>query len=1341
MEGDGGVSVSDLVERHTGSRTNLQAVPQAEISQPEVRPDDPHRHHAAPEQAQHSSSAFPAGPAADVAPETPRSGRRRAADEDSRPSLAAAFSGASTGRRAKPESDAMASDLIADTRDPMADTTIEPPRTTGRRARADERRDSGPDELGQAAQSEGRRSEGRRSRRAAQDTGSRHVSADPIPQEHRAAHDEVRHAPIRPPAADMPAGRHKGTDSGPMNRPVPADNRRHSAAVGDSGHQVATPRSARGPAQDPAEITQASGQRPISDRAAGPSPRQEFADSGPAHRDAQSLAEITHVPGSTPARGTAHRDATAAQHDSEPVIAEISRRHNETGPRPDAGPIPTGTVHSGPAHRPVDDRRGSGPRALPGRQAPADGPIGPVGQDSGPHTLHHGPGRPDLAVGPRAIPGQPPVSPGRTGSHPSGPINRMPATGEHPVRTGPARPAGRPTDGVNGAQGGPAPLDDAQSLPGHVSRPVLPPVPQARPGGAPGQRPAPGPNGQRPGEPTYGQRPIPDDQRQAGTDPQRGPRTGAHPVPGDSIRGNGPTFLDEGRPGSQPVRTGTQPVDQSGRIAPPRPGPPTPGDPARTGTHPMSGARQPTPGDPIHPGAQPIRTGSQPVALPGPPVPGANRPVTGAYPMPGRQGAQPMPGDQVRAGTQPVDHPGPRPGPRPPGDPSRTGAVPIPQVTGQRPIPGPARPGIADRLDLPRIPRQLPPGQSSMPPTPPIEDAETGDTAQSSAPRVALTPPPSASKAEIMGLTTEMEAIGEATQKRRRVDETLARFSKVHDDLKAEEKARKSKLSKLNPWAASDAALDDHLDELAMVPGEAVPVPVDASTDDEPSTRLQEKKTRKQTQTTLYAKVFAGTMAALVFVASGIGWGFKKWANDGIDHVRALDPNSQFILDAEGQRGDENFLLVGSDTREGATNEDGVGDANAVAGARSDTMMVAHIPADRSRVVVVSFPRDLEITRPRCERFDPKSNTYTGEQVPGQKVTKMNTAYEVGGPLCVTQVVQAISGLSITRFVGIDFNGFKGMVDAVDGVTVCVEKPMYDTFMKKWVVKDAGKAVELRGDQALDFVRARHVRGDPTSDYGRIIRQQRFLSSLLRKAMSGQVLLDPGKLTGFVSSFADATFGDNIDLDALMKLGQSMQGIEAGRVTFITIPTVGIENKNGNEELLKEPKDALFRAIRNNQPLPGEAPAPSNSTPPTAGSQQALPQSAPLRQQPQPVDPKTVKIQVLNGGNSTGGIAKRTADKLTGHGFTVVAVNPTSAVPKTVVRYGKGKEAAAQTLASSVPGAALEEDPATTGAVVLIIGPEFKGEIVAPTGSVAPPAAEKLPANLSTVNGGDVTCA
>ncbi|MGW3961974.1 LCP family protein [Amycolatopsis sp. NPDC005003] len=442
-------------------------------------------------------------------------------------------------------------------------------------------------------------------------------------------------------------------------------------------------------------------------------------------------------------------------------------------------------------------------------------------------------------------------------------------------------------------------------------------------------------------------------------------------------------------------------------------------------------------------------------------------------------------------------------------------------------------------------------------------------------------------------MTDEMEAIDEATQYRRKIDHTLARFSAAHDEMEAEEAKRRERRERLSPTSL----LESTRTALQRVVTTA-PSAEEARAEAE-QTRLREKKRRSA----LAGRIAAAVVAGLVFLGVGGAWGAQTYFDAKFTQVSALDENSSDIQDAEAQANDENFLMVGSDTRDGASAEEGLGTADTVSGARSDTVMVAHIPADRKRVVVTSFPRDLEIDRPDCQRWDPAQNKTTNQVSPRQKIAKLNTAYAVGGPPCVTKVIQQITGLRINHFVGIDFNGFKEMVDAVHGVTVHVDKPIDDEILGK-VLMQTGD-VTISGDQALNFVRARHVKADVSkSDYDRIKRQQAFIGALLKKVMSSDVVLDPGKLSDFISAFAKATFGDNLGVKQMMTLAQSMKGLDPSKITFLTIPTVGIANSRGNEVLVLSKTKALFDALRNNTPLPDpNAPIPrTEQAPPTSTS-------------------------------------------------------------------------------------------------------------------------------------------
>ncbi|MCT2585919.1 LCP family protein [Actinophytocola gossypii] len=1013
--------------------------------------------------------------------------------------------------------------------------------------------------------------------------------------------------------------------------------------------------------------------------------------------------------------------------------------HAADGYQADAGRAPAAPPRSGA------ERHASGPHPVPGAERHASGPHPIPGAHADEHPGNHPNGRP----GGRAA--VPPPNARPNGRRAAQPQDAVPPLNGHPAE---ARPSGRraaaPQDAAPPPNGRPAAdarpsgrraavPPDAAPHPRHGAEPL--PADELPPGRG---RPA----GRRPGEATGGPQPNP---------VRRAPgQTSGHYRPGEATGGPLPGDRGTGRPQAGPL--------PGGREAPtPPPASHRPGRAAGPADLPDPGGRPPA-GRPV-PGRRPTPdTGdfpsNPPLRHPGPSV--DDRP-SGPPRRPGPDDRMPGPGRHPNpVDDRPADLPR-RPGPddrmagpgRHPGGPS----------VDDRPSGPPRRPGPDDRIVPPgRRPggpeADLPPGAraSGIGHALDGQDDDGADLPGTRAPGqqtgrgpVPL-PPPRRPDEDPISMTTEMEAIGEEVQKRRSIDHTLARFSAVHDEIQAEEREKKSKRRKLRPWQQQDAEFD-HLDELVASQTIAAPQNIsdepgerdqpDEDADDEPVsklTRLRRKKSKRRNRSATAGRAFAIVAAGLVFLSTGVGWGFKSWIEAKAQQIDALDPNSAAIQDAAAQRGDENFLLVGSDTRAGASAEDGVGDENSVGGARSDTVMVAHIPENRERVVVVSFPRDLEVTRPECEIWDPKTGEYTGKTDPGAEVVKLNTAYQVGGPKCVTKLVQELSGLAINHFVGIDFNGFKEMVDAVDGVEVCVEEPMKDDELGM-IIPTAGERVTISGDQALNFVRARKVEGDITSDYGRIQRQQRFMSSLLRKAMSSEVLLDPGKLTGFLNAFGNATFGDNIGVEQMFMLGQSMQGIEAGKVTFITVPTVGEANENGNEDLLVEDNNALFEAIRQDTPLPGETSSESGARSGEGESPNAqMASGLRFQQQGQPttVDPTKIKIQVLNGGNDQDGIAGDTADELAELGFQVVWMGGAPAdVDRTVIKFSKVKQAEAQTLAAAVPDAQLVEDPAVGGALQLIIGPGFDGEVGSPTGKEP----VELPENLSTVNAGDVSCA
>ncbi|MFE0752050.1 LCP family protein [Gordonia sp. NPDC058843] len=505
-------------------------------------------------------------------------------------------------------------------------------------------------------------------------------------------------------------------------------------------------------------------------------------------------------------------------------------------------------------------------------------------------------------------------------------------------------------------------------------------------------------------------------------------------------------------------------------------------------------------------------------------------------------------------------------------------------------------------------------------------------------------------------------------------------------------------------------------------------------------------------KTAATGRILVAIACVLALVGTGFVWGYLQSWNGNWRNVTAVDPDDQNIRNKDAQYGDETYLIVGTDTRGGQNAKVGAGTTADAEGARSDTVILVNIPANRSRVVAVSFPRDLQVDQPACRAWDNKTGAYGAEMQPAYDV-KLNGVYAAGGPQCLVRVITAMSGLNINHFIGMDFVGFEKVVRAIGGVEVCSTVPLYDYEIGQ-ILRKPGKQ-KLTGRRALNYVRARNISTEGNGDYGRIKRQQLFMSSLLRSSLSGNVLSNPNKLNGIVNTFIEYSYVDGVNTQSLISLAESMQGIEAGRVSFLTIPTSGTSTDGANNEIPRTSDiDAIFDAIIDDLPLPGEQARkkpPSSSKAPTSSD---APDTNANASAPGPVtataqNPGNVGVRVLNGTGQTG-LASEVSDQLTPYGFDVRGVADASENrDDTVVRYGPGQRDAAATLAEMFPNASIQLDRTVKSGVELIVGADFAGSLGSVPAAGATLTANQLapaentgnlPNDLAITNAGDTTC-
>ncbi|MEW2259990.1 LCP family protein [Streptomyces sp. NPDC047869] len=331
-------------------------------------------------------------------------------------------------------------------------------------------------------------------------------------------------------------------------------------------------------------------------------------------------------------------------------------------------------------------------------------------------------------------------------------------------------------------------------------------------------------------------------------------------------------------------------------------------------------------------------------------------------------------------------------------------------------------------------------------------------------------------------------------------------------------------------------------------------------------------------------KILIG-LAVLVVAAAGTAyWLYSDLDGNikGVDIDKAIGDDRPEKLPTSGQ----NILILGSDSRAGANASLGTGN---VSGARSDTALVMHIPEGRTKAVAVSIPRDTLVTRPECTKQD-------GSTVSSAKRVMFNSIYSQVGPACVVKTVEQISGVRMDHYVEIDFAGFKGLVDAIGGVTVTVDQDIHDKSSGLDLTAGTHK---LNGTQSLQFVRTRHGIGDG-SDLGRIGLQQKFMLALLSEIKKQDLLGSPTKTYKIADKLTAALTTDS-DLASLTKLaefGRSMNGVDPSTMETIMLP-VQYDKVDPNRVVAAEPQASqLWKALRSDSTIPESA----KKSPATGGS-------------------------------------------------------------------------------------------------------------------------------------------
>jgi len=369
----------------------------------------------------------------------------------------------------------------------------------------------------------------------------------------------------------------------------------------------------------------------------------------------------------------------------------------------------------------------------------------------------------------------------------------------------------------------------------------------------------------------------------------------------------------------------------------------------------------------------------------------------------------------------------------------------------------------------------------------------------------------------------------------------------------------------------------------------------------------------------------------------------------------------------------QNFLLVGIDSAQGLDPKDPVMIGRSVS-SNSDTIMILRVDPSTKQASILSLPRDLWV---------PIAETGGKERI--------NSALPGGGPERLIKTIQQDFGIPINHYIQVDFRGFKSLVDAVGGVPIYFPWPARDTNTGFGV--DQPGCVMLNGTDALAYARSRHFEtktgnggktwvGDPSSDFGRISRQQQFIKLALKRAIV-KGARNPFVLNQLINvGLTSVRLDDQLTTQDLLKLGNQFRDFDPDSLQVYTPAATGTVTAGGADVLLLDNAAAqpIFDKFR--------AQADANN---------------PLR---------AIQVQVQNGSGA-GSQAQLVLQQLNGLGFTPVGSGDSSSFRNahSQIRYAPGAEASAVELARYIDGApAFVKDSTLAGtSLVLVTGQDFHG--------------------------------
>ena len=336
----------------------------------------------------------------------------------------------------------------------------------------------------------------------------------------------------------------------------------------------------------------------------------------------------------------------------------------------------------------------------------------------------------------------------------------------------------------------------------------------------------------------------------------------------------------------------------------------------------------------------------------------------------------------------------------------------------------------------------------------------------------------------------------------------------------------------------------------------------------------------------LWAKSIV-VLGAVLMMVSGAGIVGSKWlissTTSAVTQQDLLGGTKKSAAEGGNSlEGPIDLLLMGVDARARWAVDD----------LHADTIIVLHIPASHDQAYLVSIPRDTEVQVPPFAK-----SRYAGGTAKATEAFfhgAQNGGGWQGGAQLMAQTLKNATGISFDGAAIIDFNGFKGIIDALDGVNMCVDQRVKSHHMayvdgKATWLSEARKTgrmktiwhekgcKDMEGWEALDYARQRY--GLTNGDYDRQRHQQQLIKAIAKKASGSGVSPNPITVTG-LSKSAGKAFGLDTGGVPVADFIFTLKGVAANDLVLLRTNNGTFAGNGSGRETLTDQSRAMFAAVR-----------------------------------------------------------------------------------------------------------------------------------------------------------------